>query len=63
MDIDDIRQAADRIKSYIKRTPLEHSHTLSQQLGTNVFVKLELFQKTGSFKTRGAFNKLLSLSP
>jgi len=63
MDIDDIRQAADRIKSYIKRTPLEHSHALSQLLGTNVFVKLELFQKTGSFKTRGAFNKLLSLSP
>src|SRR4030095_4111725 len=62
MNIDDIRQAADRIKSYIKRTPLEHSHTLTQHLGTNVFVKLELFQKTGSFKPRGAFNKLLSLS-
>jgi threonine dehydratase len=31
-------------------------------LGANVFVKLELFQKTGSFKVRGAFNKLLSLS-
>lgn len=63
MDIDDIRQAADRIKSYVKRTPLEHSDTLSRHLGTNVFVKLELFQKTGSFKPRGAFNKLLSLSP
>lgn len=63
MKIDDIRQAANRIKSYIKRTPLEHSHSLSQHLGTNVFVKLELFQKTGSFKPRGAFNKLLSLSP
>lgn len=63
MNIDAIRQAADRIKSYIKRTPLEYSHTLSQHLETNVFVKLELFQKTGSFKPRGAFNKLLSLSP
>jgi len=62
MNIDDIRQAAERIKPYVKRTPLEYSHTLSQHLGTNVFVKLELFQKTGAFKARGAFNKLLSLS-
>ena len=62
MNIDDIRQAAQRIKSFVKRTPLEYSHTLSQHLGTNVFVKLELFQKTGAFKARGAFNKLLSLS-
>ena len=63
MDINDIKQAAARIKPFVKRTALEHSHTLSQHLGTNVFVKLELFQKTGSFKARGAFNKLLSLSP
>lgn len=63
MDINDIKQAEDRIKPFVKRTPLEHSHTLSQYLGTNVFVKLELLQKTGSFKARGAFNKLLSLSP
>jgi threonine dehydratase len=63
MNIEDIRQAAQRIKLYVKRTPLEYSHTLSRHLGTNVFVKLELFQKTGAFKARGAFNKLLSLSP
>jgi threonine dehydratase len=62
MDLNDIKQAAVRIKPFVKRTPLEHSHTLSQHLGTNVFVKLELFQKTGAFKARGAFNKLLSLS-
>lgn len=62
MDITAIKQARERIKPYIKRTPLEHSQTLSDYLGTNVFVKLELFQKTGSFKVRGAFNKLLSLS-
>ena len=41
-------------------TPLEHSDSLSTLLGKNVFVKQELFQKTGSFKVRGAFNKLLS---
>src|SRR5215212_1612342 len=63
MDITAIKQARERIKPFIKRTSLEHSKTLSHYLGTNVFVKLELFQKTGSFKVRGAFNKLLSLSP
>ena len=62
MDISAIKQAQQRIKPYVKRTSLEHSETLSKYLGTNVFVKYELFQKTGSFKVRGAFNKLLSLS-
>jgi threonine dehydratase len=62
MDLAAIKQAQQRIKSYVKRTNLEHSETLSKYLGTNVFVKYELFQKTGSFKVRGAFNKLLSLS-
>jgi threonine dehydratase len=62
MDITAIKQAQQRIKPYVKRTTLEHSETLSKYLGTNVFVKFELFQKTGSFKVRGAFNKLLSLS-
>src|SRR4028118_2357831 len=62
MDRDLIEQARENIQSYIKRTALEHSQTLSELLEANVFVKLELFQKTGSFKVRGAFNKLLSLS-
>ena len=62
MDLSAIKQAQQRIKPYVKRTTLEHSDTLSNYLGTNVFVKFELFQKTGSFKVRGAFNKLLSLS-
>jgi len=62
MDLAAIKEAQQRIKPYVKRTTLEHSKTLSDYLGTNVFVKFELFQKTGSFKVRGAFNKLLSLS-
>jgi threonine dehydratase len=61
MDITDIRLAEERVRSYIKRTPLERSETLSRRLGTNIHVKYELFQRTGSFKARGAFNKLLSL--
>lgn len=62
MDIKSIEHARDRIAPYIKRTPLEHSCTLSEHIGTEIHVKLELFQKTGSFKIRGAFNKLLSLT-
>jgi threonine dehydratase len=62
MDITDIEQARERIKPFVKRTALEYSQTLSRYLETNVFVKFELFQKTGAFKARGAFNKLLSLS-
>jgi threonine dehydratase len=62
MDVKLIKEAQQRIKGFVKRTALEHSETLSHYLGTNVFVKLELFQKTGSFKVRGAFNKMLSLS-
>jgi threonine dehydratase len=62
MNLDYIKAARGRIASYVRRTPLEHSETLSCRLGTSVFVKYELFQKTGSFKARGAFNKLLSLT-
>src|SRR5688572_5115679 len=57
-----INEARERISPYVKRTPLERSETLSDRLGTNVYVKYELFQKTGSFKPRGAFNKILSLT-
>ncbi len=62
MDITDITKAQELTRKYVKRTPLEHNETLSKRLGTNVYVKYELFQKTGAFKARGAFNKLLSMS-
>jgi threonine dehydratase len=58
----DVQEALTRIVPYIRRTELVKSHTLSQQLGANVYLKLELFQKTGSFKPRAAFNKMLRLS-
>src|ERR1700686_2181242 len=59
----DIQTARQRIAPCIRRTPLTPSATLSERLKTNVYVKLEVFQKTGSFKVRGAFNKALSLRP
>lgn len=59
----DIQKARQRVASCVRRTPLAASATLSEYLKTNVYVKLELFQKTGSFKVRGAFSKALSLKP
>ena len=58
-----IQVARQRIAPCVRRTPLTASATLSERLKTNVYVKLELFQKTGSFKVRGAFNKALTLTP
>jgi threonine dehydratase len=59
----DVQRARQRIASCVRRTPLVASATLSERLKTNVYVKLELFQKTGSFKVRGTFNKVLNLAP
>ncbi len=59
----DIQAARVRIASRVARTPLVRSETLSRRLGTNIYLKAELFQKTGSFKVRGAFNKMLELTP
>jgi threonine dehydratase len=57
-----IQDAQRRIAGRLHRTPLVASNALSEQLGAKIFLKLECLQKTGSFKPRGAFNKLLSLS-
>ncbi len=55
--------AANRIAAHIRETPLDHSPFFSELTGANVFLKLDNLQHTGSFKLRGAFNKLLSLTP
>jgi len=59
--LEEIQSAADRISPYIVKTPLEKSQTISDILGANTYLKMELFQKTGSFKPRGAFNQILQL--
>jgi threonine dehydratase len=51
-----------RIRLHVLETPLERSHYLSKAGGAEVWLKLEHLQHTGSFKLRGAMNKLLSLS-
>ena len=55
--------AEPRIRPYVRETPLDHSLHFSQSTGAEVFLKLENLQYTGSFKVRGAMNKLLSLAP
>ena len=60
--IDLVNEAASRIKGVVTRTPLIPSSTLSRLFGFEVWLKLENLQKTGSFKVRGAFNKISSLT-
>src|SRR2546427_9757011 len=58
LTIADIMQARERIASTSRRTPLERSRRLSAEHRRDVFLKLECFQLTGSFKIRGAMAKL-----
>jgi threonine dehydratase len=60
--IDDILAAAERIAPHVLRTPTLPSPGLTGHLGVPVTLKLELLQRTGSFKPRGATYKLLALS-
>lgn len=60
--IDDFNNVLSDINKYIHKTPIVSSSSLNKIYNSNIFFKLELFQKTGSFKTRGAINKLLKLS-
>lgn len=55
----DIQKAYGRIKNYIIKTPLLTNQFLNQTLGAEIFFKCENFQTTGSFKLRGAANKIL----
>ncbi len=58
----DIQNAAARISSYIKRTPALSDSYLSDRFGSNIYLKYELLQRTGAFKVRGAFSKMLMLT-
>jgi len=60
--INDIRQAAERIKPYAHRTPVLTNESLNEQVGAQVFLKCENFQKVGAFKFRGACNAVFSLT-
>src|SRR5690242_13022082 len=61
--IEAIREAAARTASRLHRTPLLSSRSLGERAGVRLRLKCESFQKTGSFKPRGALNIVLSLEP
>src|ERR1700751_1608962 len=63
MDVAEIERARARLAGIIKPTPLPRSDTFDRLIGAQIFFKPENRQKTGSFKIRGAFNRLASLSP
>src|SRR5574341_30658 len=60
--VQEILQAQRRIRLYLFRTPLRDSFLLGERFGTSVFLKLENWQVTGSFKPRGALNHMALLS-
>ena len=60
---DDVLRASAAVGDRLHRTPMFSSATLSRETGARVFLKAELFQRTGSFKPRGLLAKLVSLSP
>jgi len=61
LTLKDIEAARERIKGVVLHTPLIYSHTLSRLGGREVYLKLENLQTTGSFKLRGALNRLTLL--
>lgn len=63
LKLKDIEVAAKRLSNVIHKTPLERSETFSQTAGCEIYLKYENLQKTGSFKIRGAYNKLAELNP
>jgi len=58
----DIEQAKTRLEGVVQNTPLSLAPILSEQLGANIYLKKENLQLTGSFKIRGSFNKISTLS-
>lgn len=62
VSINDIKEAAKRLAPYVKHTPILRPEKLDDILGCEVYFKPECLQKTGSFKIRGATNKILSMT-
>ena len=60
--LSDVRAAGRAIAGRVRRTPMMRSPQLSTRFGVDLHLKLELFQKTGSFKVRGALNRMLKLT-
>ena len=61
VNLKDIQDALKNIQPFVHKTPLIHSNSFSKLIGAEVYLKAENLQKTGSFKVRGAFNKLTGI--
>ncbi len=61
IDLDDVTRAASRLEGVAHRTPVLTSRTLDARVGAAVFAKAECYQRTGSFKFRGAYNTLAAM--
>jgi threonine dehydratase len=61
--IDQIERARATLSGVVARTPVQPSRAVSSQVGAQVLLKCEHLQRTGSFKLRGAYNRIASLSP
>ncbi len=62
MQLHNIEQAAERLAGVIHKTAVNSSRTFSEMAGTELYIKCENLQKTGSFKVRGAYNKIASMA-
>lgn len=62
VQIDDVERAADLLRGVIERTPVAHSRALSRLVGSEVWLKAENLQRAGSFKVRGAYVRMSSLT-
>ncbi|WP_115863205.1 threonine ammonia-lyase [Halorussus litoreus] len=62
LELSDVLDARVRVEETARRTPLDYSHTFSAMTGAEVHLKLETFQRTGSFKIRGATNRIETLT-
>lgn len=62
IEIEDVEEAMERVEGVAEKTPLRHSRTVSKATDADVHLKYENLQRTGSFKIRGAYNKMSSLS-
>jgi threonine dehydratase len=60
---EEVRQAHERIRESVFLSPCPHSDTFSRLSGSQVYLKLENLQMTGSYKERGALNRILTLTP
>jgi threonine dehydratase len=61
--LEDVEEARRRVAGVVRRTPVDHSQTLTRLAGRPILLKPEHLQRTGSFKIRGAFNHISRLAP